>query len=806
MASQRTLFGALNYAEPISQYVGNVNVSGALAQLDEPLSDVDAFEAQGIQSYNVDKGAGEFFEQSQQADVDRAAGSGDIYGAAREVKRSSKRAAKDVQNPHHAAGAAQLAYNTGEAFLDNETKRKDKVDQRTSHYQYEKGLNRYAKSGGIGEFDEKGRSTSVQGFGRIGEHMVPAATTVSTAKLRDKLEKNFKSDKVEIAKAGASPDGYLRESKESDEFVRAGKVSKYVENGLLEDSGWTQYNYQQLEQQYFDTLVKGGYTKTEAWDEIESDAGQVQLKEKLKEKAKNLATRSGDKVSFNKHSEDKSIKSDATGLKKREDYVSEIIVGVEGSVVGEVDTSSSKGLTESIVNTNNLAEVEMDMVLNAASENKHLELNELLDQFNVFYTPEEFSNAMSEAQEATDFGWGSPNYAALTKSVRDGLIKKKRSDPNTSFANAVLDNEELVTYLSSAKNIGGKGALRKLEVLSAQENDLKARQDEADFIAREKTGYDPKEQQEVKKYATALGLDPKMYSFMSGNSPIAIRTQKEMLEAKHEELFGYSLVKSPFINEGWVEAIRKEDPEWAFAFEELGIESDFNDRAKEYEKAKDTYLSDTSKGHLRTNLASTLMPGFDGGVYSADKAQERTANIRKFFSNSENFSDFTGRYKKDGVWSKEGENIGKRMQEIKENLADNVDFTVSDIKLGTLPGYNQSRNFNITVNGEPMEIPSDQMTSMFGWLDSRSERLNTFLSAREANGIKSKVVKLKGDKGDIRIDFPLSDDWGDVKGLKFYNNGDFKTTRVLPNGDKETFTGEKAFNLLLMLEGDIIYR
>lgn len=305
MAKQRSLFGELSYNKPISTFMGSVDLMRPLSQLDKPLADIDAYDPLSINTLNVDKQHATDFRSSQENAI-QSVSDGDIYNAARDIKRAARHYNQLSKDRHHSSGASQENLLRYTEYQKAEDSRKDNRPD-VSRFKQQQSLHRYEREGGIGEVDEGGRSLDPKGFSRFqGEQSAPMSNNVTTIK---QLEEGFKADKESWAK-DISDDKFIMIQKGTHEFVKAGDVAGYVKYGLLNDKDWSE-DYKQVEElNLFNDLYNRGISREEAFDYIDSEKGQEEVQERLNIRATGLAEESGIKKGYDATTSDLNKKAD----------------------------------------------------------------------------------------------------------------------------------------------------------------------------------------------------------------------------------------------------------------------------------------------------------------------------------------------------------------------------------------------------------------------------------------------------------------------------------------------------------------
>lgn len=805
MAKSRTLFGELQYSPPISQFVGEVDVSKPLENLDKPIEELDSYDPLGINTLNADREVASGFVKKQEDSISNIASQGNLFLAAQNAKKAANFYARQAKDRNKAEGAAVENFNNYRTYQDQENKRSD-IRKDVSNFLQQKTLHEYNKAGGVGEYDESGNPTNPLGFNRLSG--IRTASQVDHTKKVKALEEGFEAD-IRTSISDSSGNGYITIDKWKREFVRDGDVSGYVVRGLLEDRDWVQ-DYSQVSQlEIYQRLLSNGMSSQQAFDYLETPEGKQAVNQLLTVKAANQAQQSGIKKGFVRDDAFRTKKTDAFALARYKDKLKNDFRGLtvqqEARVMGVLDTNSSKKLEEVRSATVNSGNAETQKLMANLEDKTGLSLDGYIERYNLLYTPKQIELETNKIlRDQPDLP-----YKEAKKLAHTSLVETfRRDNPEANEARIMLSNPELVSHLQSKL---GPSSLSKLRNIATQIENLEQRDSEANLVAERES----KVQEWIStnsKSITDLGLsedDIKQIAQFESGTLDSKHKLFGLVSDKYSELFG----SSPSITSvsSQIDDIRKVDPEWVKSWENIkGNSSTLKERLDKYDKIKDQYLEETASGFTKTTWANTQMPGdiynptTNRWEFNQDVADDRTKAIRSFADNVENFSSLTGSVRGESGWE-DNVSIGDFIKSIKEEDS-KAKINISDVSLTTMPDAEGVRALRISINGTPISIPADQIKEVQSWVDSPQERLNTYLSQSSASGLQSKEVTVVGGSKDgtnseITVNFPI-----DIRSklqqgsYKFYNDGDFSI-----DTSKGRLTGNDAYSFLyrLMQSGQI---
>ena len=472
MPKATTIYDTLSYTEPITSSNPMVDVKKSLAQLDAPLKEIDDYDPLQINTLNVDRGVAGEYSNEQNNNISGLASSGDIWGAASKAKGLAKKSAREQKDIHHKAGAAAYNLTTQKADEARELKRND-VSGNVLNYNNLKSQRLYAREGGIGTYDESGRSTNLGGFNRY--NSIISTPTVDTSALIKKYEEGWKASGSTETTFGGQGTKYIDKTTNKIRYVKGKDVHSYVANGLLSDDQWVKSNSESIEADMYEKLAPS-MGNDGAIDYLTSPEAQAQIQQQVSDRANRQARGSSDKIGFYTNDELASRTNDSSwgrSVKSTKPKTNSTLL-TEAEVTGNTKLSSASNIKKTIQNNTTATQDEIYSLLYSALGgelntdgtkilNKEVEekVNDYLINSGLVISKEDFDKKVEDIEKRG-------NDSKKAKEIATNIVLDEFNGTDPNVGNKFLADNGFKDLLKSA---GLLGELSSLSTLASQQQE-----------------------------------------------------------------------------------------------------------------------------------------------------------------------------------------------------------------------------------------------------------------------------------------------------------------------------------------------
>jgi len=773
MAKQRSLFGELSYAAPVSTYVGTINAPVAVKQMDAPLKELDSIDPLGLNTLNADRNVSSNFANKQNEYIESLNNPEDIYSAASKAKRKAKEFALQAKDVNRVEGAASKNLALRNDYRDKENTN-NKINKDVSSFLQRKSEHIYNKNGGVGQANAEGRSINPQGFNSF--NGIRTAETVDEAALLKSAQEGFEKQLLSYKTPGRKDgegrivqgDGkYLYNTKSEREFVDRGNVENYVNTALLSNTEWVSYKSQVLEKGLFNEALQS-MSEEQAFDYLDSPEGKQVLQNRVKQYAAQLAKVSGDKKQVNRvkeeqtRTESKSWGASQASLNQYNNKKIDVLR--EGRLVVNKSINNSKALNESLgaASSEGLKETELLFLGTEGNEGLFSKLGMTSDEFlrktHIFWEEEDVDREVEKLLATKDYKKDpeedEEKFSKRMRELAEDKLSVKAKSSNKPWATLFLDSPEVQSYfqqmpLTEYEKENNISPLDKLRRISEKEQTLIKIKENSEAVARQSPFYDEVLKAE-KEYNEVVGGQVNAETFNTGDTFInellaPIYENEEYSKSQKEQAKAYITNYKRFTGKDpesvlagnsfyYKEQIGKteEGKQWLEELERVteGLDN-VRSSTEQVQKLRSDYLTKISENLEFASVSSvlgaplsfnTVSERYESTKEGAKVALDLTKEANKIFNNSAGLQSFTGSIEikdEDGeVTSTEDKNIGDIFADEKEANG-GKDPEMSDLMFSDDPSIDGEFYMYKNIGNVKVKIPiKNQVPGLDNYLKS----------------------------------------------------------------------------------------